>query len=38
MSKKTVFIREGNQFVEKDIYQYDSYAKKLLVILNKRFK
>lgn len=38
MNKKTVFIREGNQFVEKDIYQYDMYAKKLLDILNKRFK
>ena len=38
MNKKTVFIREGNQFVEKDIYQYDPYAKKLLDILSKRFK
>jgi hypothetical protein len=38
MSKKTVFIRKGNQFVEEDIYQYDSYYKKILDILNKRFK
>lgn len=38
MNKKTVFIREGNQFIEKDIYQYDNYSKKLLDILSKRFK
>jgi hypothetical protein len=38
MNKKSVFIRRGNQFVEEDIYQYDSYSKKLLDILSKRFK
>jgi hypothetical protein len=26
MGFKTVFIREGNSFVEKDYYQFDPYA------------
>ena len=29
-SRKTVFIRTGNTFVEKDFYQYDPYAKYIL--------
>ncbi len=29
-SRKTVFIRTGNSFVEKDFYQYDPYAKFIL--------
>lgn len=35
---KTVFIREGNQFVEKDYFQFDPYAKSLLPILIARWK
>ena len=37
MPFKTVFIREGNKFVEKDYYQYDLYAKSLLDTIRKRF-
>ena len=29
-SRKTVFIRTGNSFIEKDFYQYDPYAKYIL--------
>ena len=29
IKNKTVFIRTGNKFVEKDFYQFDSYAKQL---------
>ena len=29
IKKKTVFIRTGNKFIEKDFFQYDSYAKYL---------
>jgi hypothetical protein len=29
IKKKTVFIRNGNKFVEKDFFQYDPYAKSL---------
>ena len=35
---KTVFIREGNQFVEKDYFQFDPYAKSILPILLGRWK
>ena len=38
MHIKTVFIRTGNQFIEKSLYDYDPYAKSLLPILNSRFK
>ena len=38
MYLKTVFIRTGNQFIEKSLYDYDPYAKSLLPILNSRFK
>lgn len=38
MFLKTVFIRTGNQFIEKSLYDYDTYAKSLLPILNSRFK
>ncbi|MCX6289240.1 MAG: VCBS repeat-containing protein [Bacteroidetes bacterium] len=38
MPFKTVFIRQGNQFVEQDVYQYDPYAKSLLSILKARWK
>ena len=38
MFLKTVFIRTGNQFIEKSLYDYDPYAKSLLPILNARFK
>ena len=38
MHLKTVFIRTGNQFIEKSLYDYDPYAKSLLPILNTRFK
>ena len=31
IKNKTVFIREGNKFVEKDFFQYDEYAKSLKV-------
>ena len=31
IKNKTVFIRSGNKFVEKDFFQYDSYAKSLKV-------
>ena len=31
IKNKTVFIREGNKFVEKDFFQYDAYAKSLKV-------
>ena len=27
MKNKTVFVRSGNKFIEKDYYQFDSYAK-----------
>lgn len=37
MPYKTVFIREGNKFIEKDFYQFDLYAKSLLTQLRKRF-
>ena len=30
MQKKTVFIRQGNQFIEQDFYQFDPYAKSIL--------
>jgi hypothetical protein len=30
MQKKTVFIRQGNQFIEQDYYQYDPYSKSIL--------
>lgn len=29
LKKKSVFIREGNAFVERDFYQFDSFAKEL---------
>jgi len=29
IKKKTVFIRSGNKFIEKDFFQYDAYAKYL---------
>ena len=29
IKNKTVFIRSGNKFIERDYYQYDSYAKRL---------
>jgi hypothetical protein len=29
MKNKTVFVRSGNKFIEKDYYQFDSYAKVL---------
>jgi hypothetical protein len=29
IKKKSVFIRSGDKFIEKDIYQFDSYVKKL---------
>jgi len=35
---KTVFIRQGNQFVEKDYYLFDPYAKSILPILLGRWK
>lgn len=35
---KTVFIRQGNQFVEKDYFQFDPYAKSILPILLARWK
>ena len=35
---KTVFIRQGNQFVEKDYYLFDPYAKSILPILLARWK
>ena len=31
IKNKTVFIRSGNKFVEKDFFQFDSYAKELKV-------
>jgi hypothetical protein len=34
---KTVFIREGNKFIEKEYYQYDLFAKSLLSKVRKRF-
>jgi len=37
MPYKTVFIREGDKFVEKDYYQYDPDAKYMLYLLRKRF-
>lgn len=30
MKKKSVFIRQGNQFIEQDVFQYDPYAKNIL--------
>ena len=36
MPFKTVFIREGDKFVEKDFFQYDLYSKSLLINLKKR--
>lgn len=38
MPFKTVFIKRGDQYIEEDYYQYDSYAKSLLTILKNRFK
>jgi hypothetical protein len=38
MFLKTIFIRSGNQFIEKSLYDFDPYAKSLLPILNARFK
>ena len=35
---KTVFIKQGNQFVEKDYYLFDPYAKSILPILLGRWK
>jgi hypothetical protein len=35
---KTVFIRQGNQFVEKDYFLFDPYAKSILSILLGRWK
>ena len=35
---KTVFIRTGNQFIEKDYYQFDPYAKSILPVLLARWK
>lgn len=35
---KTVFIRQGNQFVEKDYFLFDSYAKSILQLLLGRWK
>jgi Ig-like domain CHU_C associated/Secretion system C-terminal sorting domain len=35
---KTVLIREGDKYVEKDYFQYDSYSKYLLTQLTKRFE
>ena len=29
LSKKSVFIRDGDKFVEKDFYQYDPFCKNL---------
>lgn len=37
MPYKTVFIKEGNKYIEKDYYQYDPYAKYLLTLLRKRY-
>jgi hypothetical protein len=37
MPYKTVFIREGDKFIEKDYYQYDPDAKYMLTLLRKRF-
>ncbi len=34
MKKKTVFIRTGNKFIEKDFYQFDPYAKSILSKVN----
>ena len=31
IKKRSVFIRTGNQFIEEDFYQWDSYMKSLLV-------
>ncbi len=36
MPFKTVFIKEGSRFIEKDYYQYDLFAKSLLSTLKKR--
>lgn len=38
MQYKTVFIREGNKYIEHSFYDYDNYAKSLIPILNSRFK
>ena len=37
MKLKTVFIRQGNQFVETPFYQFDTYANGLIPILFARF-
>ena len=37
MYNKTVFIREGNYFVEHSLYDFDYYAQYCLKILKKRF-
>ena len=37
MPYKTVFIREGDKYVEKDYFQYDPPAKYMLSLLRKRF-
>ncbi len=33
MQKKTVFIRQGNQFIETDYFQFDPYAKSIISML-----
>ena len=38
MKHKTVFIKTGDKYVERDINQYDFFFKDYLVILEKRFK
>ena len=38
MKYKTVFIKTGDKYVERDISQYDFFFKDYLVILEKRFK
>ena len=38
MPFKTVFIKRGDQYIEEYYYQYDSYAKSLLTILENWFK
>lgn len=35
ISSKSVFIRTGNKFIETDYYQFDDYAKGLLLTLKK---
>ena len=33
LQKKSVFIRQGNQFIEQDFYQFDPYAKSVLSLV-----